>query len=72
MKNYYNQDPRWIKARFNSNCHKCQEQIEKGDDILYYPKGKTVYCETCGMPEWKTFQAEVSMDSYGNDLYYVS
>ena len=43
MKNYYNNDPREITARFNGKCQETGKTIKKGEKCLYYPIGKKVY-----------------------------
>ena len=45
----YRGDPYWTRARFVSRCHKCGTTIHKGDDIFYYPRSKSAYCDgECG------------------------
>ena len=56
---HYNNDPRWIKAKFNSECYKCHNQIKKGDNIYYRPSGKHVYCKVCGDIENAEFSSMV-------------
>lgn len=46
--NYYKHDPRWIAARYPTRCH-CGEEIKRGDRAYYYPRGKKVVCEKCGL-----------------------
>jgi hypothetical protein len=55
----YEGDPFWIRAKFNSKCKCCGGEIKKGDDILYYPKTKSVYCDgaKCGEREYTQFRA---------------
>lgn len=47
-RNYYEDDPRWIDVRYPAKCS-CGQQIRPGDRGFYYPRGKTVVCEQCGM-----------------------
>ena len=55
-KNSYRGDPYWTKARFQSQCHKCGAAIRKGENIYYYPKTKTVYCDNgCGAAAYQDF-----------------
>ena len=42
-RNYQNQDPRIIVARFNSQCHETGKSISKGQECLYYPNGRKVF-----------------------------
>ena len=46
-------DPRWITARFNSQCHgrDCAQVIRKGERAFYYPNGKRIYAVACGHAE---------------------
>lgn len=60
----YSGDPRWITARFNSHCHKCDCTIRRGSQAFYYPKSKSVYCAgPCGQV------AESDFLSYAQDEY---
>jgi transposase len=61
-------DPFWMNAKFSSKCS-CGKQISKGDKIYYYPNGRTAVCESCGKQGERDLRAEMSMDSYGTDIY---
>lgn len=37
--------PRMIVARFDSVCAETGKQIKKGDEVLYDPRSKKVYCK---------------------------
>ena len=39
----YNQDPRTIKARFDSVCPETGKPIKRGDDCVYFPRHKKAY-----------------------------
>ena len=39
----YKQDPRFITAKFASVCPETGKQINKGDQIVYYPRSKSAY-----------------------------
>lgn len=39
--------PRWIRTRFNNACIHCRQQINRHDDVLYYPDIKKVSCINC-------------------------
>lgn len=43
----YSLDPRWITARFASQCAGCGADIKKGEKIFYYPNGKKAYAAAC-------------------------
>jgi hypothetical protein len=43
MKNYWNNQPREISARFNCVCAETGNAINKGDTCIYYPFNKSVY-----------------------------
>jgi len=45
--NRYNQDPFWMKAKFESTCA-CGATIRKGSDIFYFPRYRTAECHHCG------------------------
>ena len=51
MVSHYNGDPVWISAKFDSNCRGCGLPIRRGDDIFWYPRGKTAYGSVCGCAE---------------------
>lgn len=36
-------DPRVIKARYNSKCCETGKQIKKGEECVYYPSSKQVF-----------------------------
>lgn len=40
---YVNNDPRIIKAKFNSSCTETGKPIKLGDECVYYPIGKAIY-----------------------------
>jgi hypothetical protein len=42
-RNYYDNDPREITAKFDSICKETGKKIKKGDICIYYPIGKSVY-----------------------------
>ena len=44
----YAGDPRWITARFRSQCAGCGEPVAKGDRAFYFPRSRTVYGDACG------------------------
>lgn len=46
-RNYYKNDPYWIKARYRARCH-CGKEIKPGDEAMYYPIGRQVACADCG------------------------
>lgn len=73
-RNYYKDDPRWIKARKKGYCHGCRARIVPGDRILYYPKGWKTYCEVCGEPMWSEFiiLAEAEYRETGPEPNYFS
>ena len=48
MRNYYQGDPYWLTARYNSSCNGCKSRVKKGETIFYFPKPKYVYCGDCG------------------------
>jgi len=62
----YAGDPRWMTARFGSQCHKCDGEIKRGSQIWFYPKGRLAYCETCGVPDSKVFDAAVADEDFMN------
>jgi hypothetical protein len=46
-RNYYQNDPRWITARYRSRCS-CGREIQPGDQAMYYPLARTTACQDCG------------------------
>lgn len=58
----YRGDPRWLRARFDSQCPGCDATIRKGAQIWYYPpkryhRGGMALCEPCGAPMSREFYA---------------
>lgn len=67
-RNYYKDDPRWIDVRYAAKCS-CGQEIRPGDRGFYYPRGKTVVCEQCGMVgESQLIDEDTS--SFDGDLTY--
>jgi hypothetical protein len=66
----YRNDPKWISAKFVSQCKKCNRSIKKGEDIFWYPSTKSVYCNdsNCGQACSKDFTNSVELEDNG---YYV-
>ena len=62
----YNQDPKWIIAKFDSKCHGCNESILKDSDMFYYPSDKSVFCESCGEAESNSFESYNADESVYN------
>lgn len=63
-------DPRWITARFASNCPQCRKPIRKGSRVFYYPNGKKALCETCGTPAAAKFEADCHDEAFlRRDVY---
>ena len=65
----YNNDPKWITAKFDSKCHGCEESILKEDDIFYYPLDKSVFCESCGEAESYSFESIKQDDQFIQDQF---
>ena len=40
--------PRWMAARFASQCAECDAPMAKGDQIAYFKIARRAICETCG------------------------
>lgn len=58
----YRDDPRWIKARFDSiDCD--GNPVKKGDDILFYPRTKTVLTGEKAAQAWRDFRAAAMDES---------
>lgn len=66
----YALDPRWITAKFASDCSDCRKPITRGSRIFYYPNGKKALCETCGTPASAKFQAEAQDESFLTRSYW--
>ena len=61
MRNYYKNDPHWLTAKFGA-CEECHANL-KGKRAYYYPKGRNIYCESCGESRSSEFE------SYAQDEY---
>lgn len=66
----YSRDPRWIKAKFESQCSRreCQCTIKRGEDAFYYPNGRKILCQKdeCGGQASREFSAAAAdEDGYG-------
>jgi hypothetical protein len=66
----YAKDPRWITAKFPSDCSQCSGPIRKGARIFWYPNGKKALCEKCGTPAAAQFEAEAHDEAFlRRDVY---
>ncbi len=54
----YAADPRWITTRYPGECKGCRSKIPKGARVYYFPRSRTILCESCGEPEAARFNAE--------------
>jgi hypothetical protein len=53
---HYDNDPRWINARFPGRCKECGRAIKRGDRAYYYPLTKSILCaEPCGAAAERDF-----------------
>ena len=59
--NRYAGDPYWIEVRYAGKCSRCGNPLPRGARAFYFPKGKEIYCQTCGQPEADSF-AEAARD----------
>jgi hypothetical protein len=63
----FSKDPRVITAKFDSVCKETGKAIKKGDECLYYPLSKDVFClesnEYVSYCNWK-MDDEVLNSSY--------
>lgn len=59
----YSNDPFPIKAKFNSKCSCCGEEIKKGDRCYFYPIGKKVDCWECSQTTRELMEDERRHDS---------
>ncbi len=44
----YARDPKWLTAKFKSNCKGCGATVKRGDRAFYYPSTRSIYGEACG------------------------
>jgi len=55
-------DPRIITARFNSKCAETGNQINKGDECVYYPTSKQVFCmDSKQAADFRSWSFDVNM-----------
>jgi hypothetical protein len=66
----YKGDPRWINAKFDSQCQ-CGKRIRRGERILYFPNGKTASCQTCGEPAYARFISEAQDEAIMNSQFHL-
>ena len=55
----YSNDPRWVTARFDSECTGCRKTIRRGQPAFYYPRTRDVLCDRddCGGQASRDFEA---------------
>jgi len=51
--------PYWLIIVRVGQCAKCQIKLPLKSRVWYYPLDKVMYCETCGEPMAREFQAAV-------------
>lgn len=57
-----NRDPYILTARFASVCKETGKAIAKGEECLYYPNDKTVYClDSKQASDFRSWQFDVNM-----------
>lgn len=54
----YSNDPRWITAKFTSQCSHCTKEILKGKPAYYFPASRSCHCEECGKESALKFAAQ--------------
>lgn len=64
------QDPYWLTARFTGQCSRCNEKIQKDEQIFYYPNTRSVLCskDDCGKQAARDLNAakfDEEVSSYG-------
>lgn len=40
--------PRWMKALWSGRCRQCNGAVHSGDRMLWFKKGRYLFCEKCG------------------------
>jgi uncharacterized protein with PIN domain len=60
----YAGDPRWITAKYGSRCPKCNKGIRSGDRGFYYPRTRSLYCESCGRTAEQDFLNMVEAEEF--------
>lgn len=64
----YRNDPRWLYAKFASQCAGCKEPVNKGDEVFYYPSAKSVYGAKCGCGQDRCGEFEAAAFDEDNNL----
>ncbi len=69
-----NYDPKVMFSHFKSTCCKCKTTINKGVEILYFPRTKkAMHFKPCGQKDWQkineSFQDE---EFYHSQINYTS
>ena len=62
-RNFFNSDPFWLLTKWAGKCEGCGEIIPKGSRAWYYPIGKHIYCDICGIGHERTFKSQVADDA---------
>jgi hypothetical protein len=62
-------DPRQMSARFSSTCHTCGEPIKKGEQIIYWPNGKTAGHFACDQDSFqKSVESFIDEQRYYDEI----
>lgn len=64
----YKDDPRWIRAKF-AGTDANGRKFKRGDEILYYPKSKTILTGKEADKEWKDFESIAQDDDWMNSQF---
>jgi predicted RNA-binding Zn-ribbon protein involved in translation (DUF1610 family) len=61
----YNNDPRWISAKYKCSCTTCKAEIKVNEQAFYFPLTKSVKCSKCGETASREFEAQ----AFDEDVY---
>jgi len=55
----YKDDPHWITCRYTTECVKCGEMMTKGTRAFFYPRTRSMYCDSvnCGQSADADFES---------------
>lgn len=71
MSRYYSSqqgDPRWIVAKYDGTSAN-GERFRRGDRVLYFPRGKTIFTGAKAEQEWASFESAAADEQFMSGGY---
>jgi hypothetical protein len=60
----YQNDPRWIRAKWAGVCAKTGQPFRKGEEVFYFPSTRSIYAGAAAKEAADRFQAEAADEEF--------